>query len=404
MRILICGGGIGGLTLAHGLRGYGDVTVLDRDPEASATGGYRLHLDSHACHVLARVLPPSTWAAIRAVSDDAGTFRAFSVADDHLRPLVVAREPEGEDRLLCNRPALRALLAEDLGDRVRFGARVERVIPAEREPRAVLSDGEVITADVIIGAEGSLSPTVTALVGAPTARPTGLIGVAGTTALEGHEEVPPFLLDGPGLAISGDGTGLFLSLTGLPQAGGNVPVEVRHLVPVPSLIWGLIARRDAIPDDIPGGAALTDLAAARLAGWEPRIRHLVTRASQETVASYTFRASPARGDLTPWRSGLVTAIGDAVHCMPPTGGRAAATAIRDAGYLTDALCHRPKTPEGARSAIRDYEASMPGWAVPAIRESLGPVAVINALANPVLSAITGPALRLAARLRGGARP
>lgn len=396
MRVVVCGAGMGGLTLAHGLKRYADVLVLDRDQQASATGGYRLHLDAAACQILERVLPASTWSAIRAVSDGPSAFRAFTVADDRLCPVVVDPQPAGEDRLLCHRPVLRELLAEPLGDRVRFGAQVDHVVVGESDARVVLSTGETITADVVVGAEGPASPTVTALAGAPTATPTGLVGIAGSTSLDPSDQLPAHLLAGPGLAVSGSGTGLFLSTAGLNAPPGDMPPEIRDLAPRASLVWGLIARRASLPDMLPtSGEELVELAVEQLSGWEPRLRALVERAQPDTVALYTFRAADPRADLTPWRPGPVTALGDAVHCMPPTGGRAAATAIRDAGFLADALTSRPATLAGARAAIRDYEDAMPAWAVPAIRESLRPVTVINALANPALRAVAGPALHLA---------
>ncbi len=47
MKVLISGGGIAGLTLAHGLRGAGiDCEVFERSPREGAPTGYRLTLDA----------------------------------------------------------------------------------------------------------------------------------------------------------------------------------------------------------------------------------------------------------------------------------------------------------------------------------------------------------------------
>ncbi|MET8683140.1 FAD-dependent monooxygenase [Streptomyces sp. NPDC004732] len=35
-------------------------------------------------------------------------------------------------------------------------------------------------------------------------------------------------------------------------------------------------------------------------------------------------------DLAPWPAGRITALGDAVHATPPTAGKGAGAAIRDA--------------------------------------------------------------------------
>ena len=69
MRVLIAGGGIGGLALAQGLARSGvDVTVVERDSGLDATGGYKLHLDPGALAALATMLPPALLDALRAAS------------------------------------------------------------------------------------------------------------------------------------------------------------------------------------------------------------------------------------------------------------------------------------------------------------------------------------------------
>src|SRR5438270_3030402 len=62
LRVLIAGAGIGGLTLAHGLRRAGlDVQVFERDPSSRARSGYRLTLDADGGNALAGCLPPELY-------------------------------------------------------------------------------------------------------------------------------------------------------------------------------------------------------------------------------------------------------------------------------------------------------------------------------------------------------
>lgn len=250
----------------------------------------------------------------------------------------------------------------------------------------------MLHADLVVGAEGGNSPTVTALAGAPTARPTGLFSIAGSNVLVPGDPLPTWLLHGPGLAVDGKGTGLFVSLTGISTR--TVPPHLAPLQVPASLVWGVIARGEA-----PAGAGdLIGRAVDLLTGWDPRIVTLVSRAAPCSVARYTFRAADPRRPLTPWQPGHVTALGDAVHCMPPTGGRAAATAIRDAGFLAEQLAHHDPTPRGIQAGVAAYESAMPTWALPAITESLRPVKIIRALRNPLLAAAAGPGLHAAAAL------
>lgn len=391
MRVVICGAGMGGLTLAQAMRNWADVTVVERDPAPEATGGYRLHLDHRACDVLDRVLDPGLMSSIRAASDSGHSFRQFTIANHRLDPILVSRQDPNQDRLLCHRVSLRVLLTSGLGGRIQFGAQVDRVVLDGQSPRVHLTDGVTLQADIVVGAEGGLSPTVAALAGHETARPTGLHGIAGIAAQVDVASLPGYLRAGPTLAVSPRGTGLFLSLTGQPAG----------------LVWGVICRRDQLPANLAtNGDDLTDVAASLLRDWHPGVVEAI-RSTGPGVAAYPFRAANHRADLTPWPSGLVTAIGDAVHAMPPTGGQAAATAIRDAGDLADRLRGaRSGGPQAWRAAIAGYERDLPSRAVPALRESLGPTRAIRALGNPVLSRLAVPLLHvagMAGRARYGSR-
>src|SRR3954453_11811133 len=70
MRVLVIGGGLGGLCLAQGLRRHGvDVAVFERDADADTRRqGYRLHLDSRAASALRECLPPDRYARFQAIT------------------------------------------------------------------------------------------------------------------------------------------------------------------------------------------------------------------------------------------------------------------------------------------------------------------------------------------------
>jgi hypothetical protein len=63
MKVLIIGGGIGGLCLAHGLERAGiDFTVFERDHDADARlQGYRLNIEPIGSSALHACLPGSLW-------------------------------------------------------------------------------------------------------------------------------------------------------------------------------------------------------------------------------------------------------------------------------------------------------------------------------------------------------
>lgn len=390
MRVVVCGGGLGGLVLAHALREHADVVVLERDAAAADTGGYRIALTAEAVAVLERHLPPRLLRRIREVSDGASTFSQFTIANAQLRPIVIAQEPEGRDRMLCQRRVLRTLLAEGLGGQVRFAATVASAEGMERGGVVTLHDGTRVEGDLVVAAEGARSATVRSVAHAETSQDLGLIGIAGSTPFSSGGRFPRFLDRGPALAFDHRGVGMFLSLAS--RGITDVPPALAEAVGPPSVVWGLIVRRSLIDD--PLDASPQHLLASvleQLTGWHPWMQEQITASDPDRTAAFAFRAAPLDAPRFPWPPSRVTAVGDAVHAMPPTGGRAGSTAIRSAGALADALL---ATTDIDR-AIADYQRRVDDWAVPAIRESLGPVRTIRALANPTAQLLAKPALAIA---------
>ena len=119
------------------------------------------------------------------------------------------------------------------------------------------------------------------------------------------------------------------------------------------------------------GAGLVDASLDLLAGWSEPLRALVAGADPASPTFYRFHAADPDADLTPWPAGRVTAIGDAVHAMPPTAGRAAATAIRDADLLArEIACAEVAT---LPLAVHRYQQAMAPGGAAAVRASLEPL-------------------------------
>lgn len=156
MRVIVIGAGIGGLALTQSLRRGGiEVSVHDRDADVSATGGYRLHLDHHACAALRRGLPPELFQALPGSSAGSAGFRRFAFVDHRMRVLAVeARDPE-DDTLLVGRIPLRRLLAHGLDDALRFGAEfTHHETHADGTVTAHFTDGSTDRGDLLVGADG----------------------------------------------------------------------------------------------------------------------------------------------------------------------------------------------------------------------------------------------------------
>ncbi|MDC7123410.1 FAD-dependent monooxygenase [Cellulomonas fimi] len=153
----------------------------------------------------------------------------------------------------------------------------------------------------------------------------------------------------------------------------------------PAVIWGLIALADRMPTRTLGldRDALLRVAQERLwrSGWTARLVDVLTSSVPASIAAYSLNAADP-DHIAPWRSGTVTALGDAVHAMPPTGGQGAATAILDAADLTRHLGRALAGEVTTTVAVHDYERTMRPRARSAVAESVQPLRWIRASATP----------------------
>lgn len=398
LRVVIVGAGLGGLALAHALvRAGDDVVVLERDADLGA-GGYRITLTGAATEVLREHLEPRLYQAIQARSAGRSAFRRFHFVDRRMRVLGVERLPVDEELLLVDRSTLRAQLGAGLEGRIRFGtaARGARV-DADGTAVVELADGTQLHADLVVGADGARSAVAASMAGRPLATSCGLDGAAGRTWLDDATSrlVPAFLRTGPALAVGPRGIGMFLSV----QDPRSSVVDARLVddgiggAARASLVWGCIAPEGRLPRGRDGnGTAVVRSALELLAGWAPVARALVGASDPEQTATFRFVAADPDAPMPPWPAGPVTALGDAVHAMPPTGGQAGATAIRDAGALAARLVGVRSGAVPLGTAIADFHRDMGAYAPGAVRESLAPVRIIRATAREPLSSLAGIAL------------
>ncbi|MDR7277216.1 FAD-dependent oxidoreductase [Catenuloplanes atrovinosus] len=407
MRVMIIGAGMGGLVLAHALhRADIDVTVHDRDTDA-ATGGYRLALDGRACAILRRHLTPEHYQALQASSMPSETNHGLTFADHRLRALSVATWDSTEEALLIGRVPLRRLLAEGLGERVRFtSAFVRHEIRADGSVVAHFADGSSEVADVLVGADGAGSRVAAALAGRATSASFGFGGLAARTPLDAatQRRLPKIVDGGAVLAIGPDGAGIFMTRHDAATRAAVDPAACHRIAPIteaPALIWSLIALDAVMPPEATRalrGPALIELALRALRGWPRDLRAIVAAADPDSAAYYPFNAADPDTELTPWPAGPVTALGDAVHAMPPTAGRAASTAIRDADHLaTELIAARDGTTTIALATLR-FHKTMATYAPDAVRESLVPLRWMRRLSHPLAGGVARVAMPAAAAL------
>jgi len=326
MKILIAGGGIGGLTAALALQARGhDVTVLEavREPKPLGVG---INLLPHAVGVFDELglLPGLRGMAVET--------SALVFANKHGQ--AIYRDPRGTEggyshpQFSIHRGELQMMLWREAAARLTvLGG--QRVVGVRDGNVALIEtpDGpRELAADLIVGADGIHSALRRRL--APDEGPPCWRGVM---MWRGTSWAPPFL-DGRTMVQAGHSQAKFVVYPiGAPRADGlqliNWIADRRVQEPTPGLTapdradWSRAGRiDDLLPTfgswrfdwlDVPG---------------------LITGAEQMLEWPMVDR-----DPLPRWRLGPTTLLGDAAHPMVPIGSNGATQAVMDAKALADAL-------------------------------------------------------------------
>ena len=322
-KILVIGGGIGGLTAAIALRAKGhQVDVIERDPNWSVYG--------------VGIIQQSN--VVRAMD-------ALGLLDDYLSAGVgfdaveiflpdgsrIARVPsprlvEGKPANVgIGRPALHKVLGDRTiasGARVRLGLTAKALDDDGTHVNVRLSDDSSDRYDLVVGADGVYSQTREALFpDAPRPQFTG-------QSVWRYNFPRPEGLDA-------------LQVYNGPTGVGLVPIS-------DSLIYMYVTTPEPDNPRYPQ-EGLAQVLRAKLAHTAPAIRALADQITDDAGVVYR----PLEGLLVegPWHKGRIVLLGDAVHATTPHLGQGAGMAIEDSLVLADELS-RHADPEAAFTAYR----------------------------------------------------
>jgi 2-polyprenyl-6-methoxyphenol hydroxylase-like FAD-dependent oxidoreductase len=384
-RIIIIGGGIGGLCLAQGLRqaGVTDVHVYERDDSPRGRmQGYRLRISPDGERALRECLPRRAQDLLSATAN-LRQEKGLAAYDEHLNPQWAPEfdDPRGDapDKIdAVDRMTLRRVLLTGLDGVVHFGRRCTGFEQTDGEVVAHFSDGGTVTGDMLVAADGANSQVRRQL--RPGYRPLDL-GVRAilsrTPRAAAIKAGLPEVLRDRFVNVTG-ANGLRLAL--MPMVFRDTPREAAARIlpeaefdPVEDYYMSVFSvHKDVLglPDGhflAMTGEQLRELVLERTAGWHPDLRGVFEHSEPAETYPLALRATMP---VDPWGEGRVVPLGDAVHTMPPTGGVGANTALRDAAALSRALAAVTRGELPLAEAVAGYQADMVKYATEAIEMSL----------------------------------
>lgn len=333
MRVLIAGGGIGGLSAAAALLRHGvDVDVYEQAPELKEVGA-GVQLAANGTRVLYAL---GIVEALKALSCEAQgkeirhwrsgeTWKLFD-----LGPASIERY--GAPYFTVYRPDLLDVLARAVRrakpDALHLGARCRAFVQEDDSVTLELESGATVRGDALIGADGVHSRIRQTLFGADRPEFTGVVAWRGIVPMA---RLPAHMARMVGSNWVGPGG----HVVHYPLRAGQLMNFVGALERADWRVesWSARGTREELAGDF--------------RGWHPDIQAFID--AIDTPYKWALMVRPP---LERWSVGRVTLLGDAAHSMLPFLAQGAVMAIEDGYVLARCLALHP-----VEAALQRYEAA-----------------------------------------------
>lgn len=393
LRVLVIGGGIGGLCLTQALKAaHVDVAVYERNPSPTDwLQGYRININPMGSRALYECLPPILWETFIATAGRPSA--GFGFLTEQLKELLVldeelmaggASSPERAHHPV-SRIALRHVLLGGLDDVVHFDKTFERYEQSSNgKVTAFFADGSSATGDVLVAADGANSRVRKQYLPQAERVETGAVSIGGKLTLNDQTRawLPRALSTRMNMIMPPNRYFMFnavfdhvyspaeaLSRVGARSEAAGLRTELLLENTEDYVLWAFAAHRDAYPAnaDTLDGRALQQLTTEMIAGWHPDLLRMVRESDPASVNLLSLKTSVS---VEPWETTNVTLLGDAIHNMTPLAGMGANTALRDASSLARTLIAVDCGEASLLPALHTYEAQMLKYGFAAVRTSL----------------------------------
>ncbi|MGQ4618916.1 FAD-dependent monooxygenase [Nocardia sp. R7R-8] len=339
LRVVVVGGGIGGLAAAAFLHRAGiDVTVFEQAPQLGEVGA-GLVVSPNAVRLLRRLGHLDRFLDSAVELDVAWEFRRWQNGEVISAEQMSGRCEQlyGESSYVSHRAdlleAIRAAVPPQL---VQLGKRCTGIDQLPDQIRVHFDDGTAVDADVVVGADGVHS-VIRGYITTPA--PATYSGMCAYRALVPAESAPEF---------------------------SRRPVQTlwigpdHHLVHYPVSAGRKInivafAPAGDFTDESWSSQGTVEQLLAEFDGWDPRLRELIEHAGTPGRWALLDRAPLPR-----WSSGRITLLGDAAHPMFPFFAQGAVQAIEDAAALAQCLSAGSGDPERALAVYEEIRIPRAG--------------------------------------------
>ncbi|KAK1777703.1 hypothetical protein QBC45DRAFT_330220 [Copromyces sp. CBS 386.78] len=353
LHVLIIGAGLGGLTLAQGLRKQGiSFEIFERDASAEARGqGYAVGLHDPE-KLFGGSLPDEVFSSLR--------------SSCHLLPLqlpscVAMFFPDGRAGYVTDSPETPCLRAHRLRLRqalaanidIQWGKKAQRIEESEDKVTVWFEDGTHAEGTVLVGADGTFSAVRPHVLQKPNSEVLQISTYSTITMGEcrlDHAEMESqlqlayscFIAFGPD----------FVLFSGLNRVSDDGSYGDYY--------WMTVENQEVGCDHwVKTGTAEERLRKSkeRVQALDPKLRVAVEKTEVEGVKKVTTWYDALIEDIPPVNR--VILIGDAAHPMTPSRGEGAIYAIRDAVGLSKLLTENKHQPmEPLRQKMDEYQRTL----------------------------------------------